>query len=307
MASDTAFLSYGLWFSGNAKEAIDFYKTVFRNVEITEQADYTESGQEKHGQQPGTLMFANFTLEDAKFQAINGGNEFVKNPSISFFINCETPEEAEQYWFKLAEKGKALMPLDAYDWSPRYGWVEDEFGVSWQVYTIKGDETVKQKINPSLMFVNKAHGRAEEAINYYTSVFPNSQVQGILKYPAGGMDPEGTVMHSQFVLNGQTIMAMDSAEKHAFGFNGGVSLVVNCETQEAIDYYWDRLLEGGQAWECGWLVDKFGIAWQIVPTELDRLMTSGDKEAVKRITEEMMSQVKLDIGKLKAAYNRGDD
>jgi predicted 3-demethylubiquinone-9 3-methyltransferase (glyoxalase superfamily) len=300
--ANTPKITYGLWFDGNAAEAIAFYQTVFNNVSVREQANYSDIGMEQHRQQPGTLMFANFTLEDATFQAINGGSEFRKNPSVSYFINCAGEDEAQRYWDALSEGGKTLMALDSYDWSPRYGWLEDKFGVSWQVYTVQPGREVSQKINPSLMFVNKAHGRAEEAVHFYTSVFEDSATEGILKYPAGGMDPEGTVMHAQFVLNGGIFMAMDSAQEHHFDFNGGNSLIVNCTTQEEIDRHWNRLLEGGKEWECGWLEDKFGVAWQIVPRQLDKMMSSDDEAARKRVTAEMMSQVKLDLARLEAAF-----
>ena len=125
-----------------------------------------------------------------------------------FFVVCETEKEADDIWEKLSENGMVLMALDKYPWSERYGWIQDRFGISWQLSFGKL-ENVGQKLSPTLMFTGKYAGKAEEAIRFYTSVFSGSSVTGILKYTANDDDIEGTVKHAQFRLKDQVFMAMD--------------------------------------------------------------------------------------------------
>ncbi|MFN2457135.1 MAG: VOC family protein, partial [Chitinophagaceae bacterium] len=135
----------------------------------------------------------------------------------------------------------------------------------------------------------------------YASLFDNSSIAGILKYTAGENEPEGTVKHAQFTLNGQVFMAMDS-EPHAFVFNEAISFFVSCETQEEIDYFWNKLTaDGGQESQCGWLKDKFGVSWQIVPLILMQLMEDKDKAKAGRVMQAMMKMKKIEIEKLKEA------
>ncbi len=124
------------------------------------------------------------------------------------------------------------------------------------------------------MFVGDQYGRAEEAIDHYSSIFKNPKLDGIMRYGSDDSpDKEGMVKHAQFALNGQKFMVMDSAQPHDFNFSEGVSFRIHCETQVEIDYYWDKLMEGGQESRCGWLKDKFGVSWQVIPTILGKLMS----------------------------------
>ncbi len=302
MTARRSLLANGLWFDDNAEQAVAFYKTVFPEVKVHQTAYYTEEGFEVHKRPAGSVMSINFEICGAQFQGINGGPVFEINPSISYFIMCEDEAEADQFWNGLLEDATVLMAIDQYDWSPRYGWLSDKYGVSWQIYTVKGGEDqVQQKICPSLMFVGEQCGKAEAAVHFYTSIFKDSEIQGILKYPAGTPD-EGTVMHSQFKLSGQVFMAMDSAGEHKFQFNEGVSLIVNCTTQDEIDYYWNKLTEGGEVIECGWLRDQFGVSWQVVPVQLDEMMSDPDKEKVARVTKAFLQMKKFDIAELEEAF-----
>ena len=149
------------------------------------------------------------------------------------------------------------------------------------------------------MFVGEQNGKAEQAINFYTSIFDNTNIQGILKYNTGDDDIDGNVKHAQFSLNGYTMMAMDSSADHKFQFNEGVSIVITCDTQDEIDYYWDKLKEGGREDKCGWLKDKFGVSWQIVPRVLGELMA--DPEKSPRVVDAFLKMTKFDIEKLKNA------
>lgn len=271
-----------LWFDGQAKAAADFYCTVFKNSSIT----------------VDTPMVVNFELNGQKFMGLNGGPQFKINPSVSFFVVCETAEEVNLAWEKLSESGSILMPFDKYDWSEKYGWVQDRFGISWQLSLGKMSD-VGQKFTPTLMFTGGQEGKAEQAIKFYTSVFDNSHITGILKYSENDGDVEGTIKHAQFNLNKNVFMAMDSSAKHGFTFNEAISLVVNCENQKEIDYYWSNLTEGGQESMCGWLKDQYGVSWQIVPSVLGKLMS--DPEKSQRVMEAFMQMKKFDIEKLENA------
>ncbi|MGV3629745.1 MAG: VOC family protein [Bacteroidota bacterium] len=302
MTRQIPLISNGLWLDDQAEEAVQFYRSIFPDFKIHSTSYYSKEGYEIHQRPEGSVMAITIGIYGTEFQLINGGPVFRMNPSISFFILCDDDREAEDFWNALVDGGKVLMPIDKYEWSERYGWLQDKYGLSWQVYTGAPND-VNQKICPSLMFVGEQHGRAEEAISFYTSVFKNSEVQGIMRYPAGGMDPEGTVMHSQFKLGDYVMMAMDSAMEHKFGFNEGVSFIVNCRTQEEIDYYWTQLLDGGKVQECGWLKDKFGVSWQVVPVQLESMFTDEDQRRVDRVMKALMQMKKIDLPALENAFN----
>jgi predicted 3-demethylubiquinone-9 3-methyltransferase (glyoxalase superfamily) len=193
------------------------------------------------------------------------------------------------------------MAIDTYDWSARYGWLQDQFGVSWQVYT-RNERDSDQTIAPCLLFTGPYNGSSEEALHFYTTVFRNSETDGIMHYPAGSGDQEGKVMHSQFRLNGQIFMAMDGGPDHAFQFNDGVSFMIHCDTQEEIDYYWIQLTQGGEESQCGWLKDRFGVSWQVTPTRLMEMLMSPDRAQADRVVKAFMHMRKLDLAALETAY-----
>lgn len=217
--------------------------------------------------------------------------------------DAEARERIDEIWEKLIEGGKALMPLDAYPFSKRYGWVEDKYGVSWQLILTDPEGEDRPPIIPSLLFTQDKAGKAEEATDYYLSIFKDAKRGTIARYPAG-MEPEkeGTIMFTDFTLAGQWFTAMDSASQHAFTFNEGVSLIVECDTQEEIDYYWEKLSAVPEAEQCGWIKDRFGVSWQITPADMERFM-QGDPEGVKRATQAMLGMKKIDMAALKAAYD----
>jgi predicted 3-demethylubiquinone-9 3-methyltransferase (glyoxalase superfamily) len=265
-----------LWFDGNAKEAADFYATVFSNSKVT--AD--------------TPMVVQFEIEGKKLMGLNGGPMFTINPSISLFVTCETDEETERIYNRLFEGGKAMMPLDKYPWSEKYGWVADKFGMTWQLMKGKLPEGA-QKIVTSFLFAGDQYGKGQEAIKQYTSIFPASTIFHVETYRTGEPQPEGNLKFGQFALNNEMFAAMDGIGDHNFVFNEGVSIVVECENQEEIDNYWTKLTEGGKESMCGWLKDKFGVSWQIIPKVLGRLMT--DPAKAQRVMAEVMKMKKLDI------------
>lgn len=268
-----------LWFDGNAKEAAAFYCTIFKNSKIT----------------TDTPMVVTFGLNGKRCMGLNGGPMFTINPSISFFVKCESINEVDEIWNKLTEGGKILMAIDKYPWSERYGWVQDKFGVTWQLmmHTIAD---AAFSITPAMLFTGNQFGKAESAIKFYSSVFDNSAMGTLSHYPDGDQNA-GKIMYSEFRLNNYEIIAMDGPGAHEFSFNEAISFVVDCNTQEEIDYFWNKLAaDGGQESQCGWLKDKFGVSWQIVPAVLGKLMT--DPEKAPRVMQAFIKMKKFDIAAL---------
>lgn len=291
-----------LWFDKEVKQAVDFYVSVFPESSIS-------SEQTMHDTPGGDTNVITFKLWGHDFQAINGGPYFSFNPSISLMVNFDPSrdpnarEMIDQVWDKLIDGGKALMPIDKYPFSERYGWVQDKYGLTWQLILTDPNGGERPAIIPSMLFVENVYGKAEEAIDFYTSVFRQSQKGTIAKYPAG-MEPdrEGAVMFADFKLLDTWFAAMDSAREHNYGFNEAVSLVVNCETQEELDYYWQKLSAVPEAEQCGWIKDKYGVSWQIVPTELQELMENATQAQIDAMTQAFLPMKKLDMAEIKRVY-----
>lgn len=296
-----------LWFDPEnfpAEEAAEFYKSVFKNAKIEFVVPYGKSGQEIHQQKPGSAMTVNFSIENYKFVGLNGGPHFQFKPSISFFVICQSEEEIDNLWIKLKENGQVLMPLDKYNWSSKYAWVQDKFGINWQLM-LEEPSSSEQKIVPSFFFSGSNHGKAEEAIQFYTSVFNNSRLEEILRYSEEDKNEYalGMVKHAQFQLEGQTFMAMDSGVENDFPFSEAISFIIDCQTQEEIDYYWNKLSAVPEAEQCGWLKDKFGVSWQVVPsTILNKMMQDTDNKKRERAIASFMQMKKFNIEQLKADF-----
>lgn len=290
-----------LWFDTQAREAAGFYCSVFPDSRI-------ESIVEIRDTPSGNCDVVSFMLWGQRFMAISAGPLFKPNPSVSFFVNFDPSRDArareklDALWAELSRGGTALMPLDRYPWSERYGWIQDRFGLSWQLILTKPEGDPRPPIVPSLMFVVPVCGKAEEAMNFYLSVFEDSR-PGLLARRPAGMEPdrEGTLMFADFALSGQWFAAMDSAHAHAFGFNEAISFVVHCRDQAEIDHYWSRLSAVPQAEQCGWCKDRFGLSWQIVPTLLDEVMASGDAAKIARVTKAFLAMKKFDVAAIEAA------
>ena len=291
-----------IWFDKEAQQAVELYTSIFPDSKITRQNFYTEAGFEIHGQPAGQLMSTGFELAGFKFMTINAGPVFKVNPSISFSVATKSANEADMLWNALIDGGKALMEYQEYSFSPKYGWVEDKFGVSWQI-SYDGKNT-RTSIMPSIMFVGQNAGKAEEAINYYQGIFHDSKIDMISRYGENpGPDSPENINYSEFTLENVKFTAMDSAIDHKFQLNEAISLLVNCNDQAEVDYYWDKLSEGGDpnAQQCGWLKDKYGVSWQINPVQIEKLMNSGDIERVKRVTNAFLKMKKFDIQALENA------
>ncbi len=291
-----------LWFDKEAKEAAEFYASIFPESKVTNITTL-------HNTPSGDTDVVSFELWGQKFMAISAGPLFKFNPSVSFFVNFDPSREEnarkklDAMWEKLSEGGTALMPLDKYPFSERYGWLQDKYGLSWQLILTDPEGDPRPPIVPSLLFVGDLCGKAEEAINFYLSVFKNSKQGLIARYPKG-MEPdkEGTVMFADFMLENQWFAAMDSAHEHNFSFNEAVSFMVSCDTQKEIDDYWEKLSAVPEAEQCGWLKDKYGVSWQIVPIAMDEMMSKGTPEQINRVTQAFLKMKKFNIESLKQAY-----
>jgi predicted 3-demethylubiquinone-9 3-methyltransferase (glyoxalase superfamily) len=291
-----------LWYDKEAKQAAEFYCSIFPDSKM---AFITTL----HNTPSGDCDIVSFELSGQPFMAISAGPLFTINPSVSFFVNFDPAKgndaarRLDAMWEKLAQGGTALMPLDTYPFSERYGWIQDKYGLSWQLILSKPDGEERPFIVPSLMFVGGVCGKAEEATDFYISVFKNSKRGITARYPKGAEpDKEGTVMFTDFMIENQWFAAMDSAWEHKFAFNEAVSLMVPCETQDEIDYFWRTLSAVPEAEQCGWLKDKYGLSWQVWPTALGEMMRAGTPGQIDRVTRVFLPMKKFDIAALKKAY-----
>jgi len=290
-----------LWFDNQAEEAVNFYTSVFDNSKILSITRYNEDSAKATGQKANSAMTIGFQLEGQNFTALNGGPHFKLNQSTSFFVYCESDAKIENVFKKLSDGGQVIFPLDKYDWSPRYAWVVDKFGLSWQLDVDKIKN--QQKILPALLFVNDKVLKVKEAINYYSSVFPDSKILMEFPYEKSTGLPDGTLLFAQFKLADHLFNAMSGMGEHKFDFNEAFSFVVNCKDQEEVDYYWDKLIsDGGMESQCAWLKDKFGISWQIVPEALPILLNDPDKTKAGKVMQAMLQMKKLNIAELEIAY-----
>lgn len=292
-----------LWFDKEAKEAAELYTSVIPNSKIA-------NVRTLHNTPSGDCDMVSFELSGQAFMAISAGPLYKFNPSVSFHVKCKAKDEVDSIFESLSSGGKVLMPLGSYPFSDRYGWLEDKYGLSWQVI-LAGERETKQRISPVLLFAGKVCGKTEEAINYYAEVFKNSpagatgstNVNILARYGRGEEpDREGAVRYASFTLLGQEFGAMDSAREHKFAFNEAISFMVPCDTQGEIDYFWERLSADPKAGQCGWLKDRYGLSWQITPTIMKEMLAGNDQERTARVTQAFLKMKKFDIDALKQAY-----
>ena len=290
------------WFDKEAKEAAEFYTSLLPDSKVTNITTLQDTPS-------GDCDVVSFELSGQPFMAISAGPLFRFNPSVSFILNFDPSKDKnarvnlDRLWEKLLEGGTALMPLDTYPFSERYGWIQDRYGLSWQLMLTNPAGEERPFIIPSLMFTDKIVGHAEEAIDFYCTVFKGSKRGITARYPKG-MDPdkEGTIMFADFSILETWLAAMDSAREHNFTFNEAISLIVPCETQEEIDYYWEKLSAVPEVEQCGWLKDKFGLSWQVWPTVIGEMMKNGPREQIDRITQAFLPMKKFDLATIQRAY-----
>lgn len=297
-----------IWFDKNCEEAVNFYISVFPNSKTISIKRYEEGMKTPGiGEMKGKILTAIFELDGYRFMALDGGPIFKPTPAISFILNFDpskiedAKEKLNNMWKKLNDGGKALMPLQKYDFSELYGWTEDKYGVSWQLMLTdpKGEE--RPFIIPSFLFVGDKAGKAEEAVDFWLSVFKDSKKGFVARYPKG-MEPdkEYSIMFSDFMLENQWFGAMDSAHKHEFTFTEGLSFEVETTDQDETDYYWNKLTTKPEFEQCGWLKDKYGVSWQIIPKRLGELL---EIDKSNKVLNAMLEMKKIDIKKLEDAYD----
>jgi len=294
-------ISPHLWFDKDqALVAANFYVDVFPNTKIT----YSSTLKNTPG---GDCNIVSFDMDGFNFLAMDAGPAMFKiTPAISFIVNfkAQDVELLNKAWAKLIEGGNIRMPLEEYFFCKRFGWVEDRFGVSWQLFLLGEDVEKRSFVIPSLMFVGDVCGKAEEASNFYMSVFSNSKEGMKARYGKDAKAPEKeeNLMYSDFMIANQWFAANDSAHPHDFTFTEAVSLVVDCDDQAELDHYWEKLSFVPQAEQCGWLRDKYGVAWQIEPKIMHKMLKDNDQTKVARVTEAFLKMKKFDIQTLVEAY-----
>lgn len=285
-----------LWYDKEAKEAAQFYVSVFGGDSAVINVSTIRNTPS------GDCDIVSFRLRGYEFMAISAGPYFTFNPSISFHVRCRTKDDVDALFEKLSKDGTVLMPLDSYPFSERFAWVQDRYGLSWQLIYPR-EQPIAQPIVPAFLFVKDVAGKAEAAVQHWVSVLPDSKIDSVVRYGKDAApDKEGTVLQASFSLCGQEFAAMDSAHPgHAFSFNEAVSLIVKCDTQEEIDRYWKALSAVPEAEQCGWLKDQFGVSWQVTPVALDEMMKTSDPKKLDRVTQAFLKMKKFDIAELKKA------
>lgn len=263
-----------IWTNNQAREAAEFYTQVFPDSKILESNDMTSI----------------WTSYGQTFMCLNGGPMFQPNPSISFYTLLPNEQEIKKVWEKLKEDGEIMMDLGAYPWSNLYGWVKDRFGVSWQLDNFCPD-AIEDRFAPAFMLTGNNFGNAEDAIQYYTSIFPDSSIKFISRYGEDAGSQSGKINHAQFYLNGQLFVIMESNMDHAFTFSEGISMVIPCQNQEEIDHFWNTMTEEGEESQCGWLKDKYGVSWQVVPQNLGKLI----QEKGQPVIDAFLKMKKFDL------------
>jgi predicted 3-demethylubiquinone-9 3-methyltransferase (glyoxalase superfamily) len=285
-----------LWYDKKAKEAALFYISLFDQSKILDVTVIEDTPS-------GDVEIVSFELAGQQFEAISAGHFFKFNPSISLMVACNSIEEVNTKWKALSEGGTELMPLGEYPFSKWYSWVQDRYGLSWQLMLTDQGQSV-QKITPNLLFSNESCGKAEEAVRYYTEVFENSEIGTISRYNEGEAEsPKAKINYAAFKLDGIAFSAMDNGFDVDFGFNEAFSIIINCENQKEIDYFWEMFSAVPEAEQCGWVKDKYGVSWQIVPAIMNKMMKAGGREKVRRVTDAFLKMKKFDLEALQKAYD----
>ncbi len=288
-----------IWCDREALEAAELYVSAFDEARMEHVTYYQENDASPSALPAGTPLTVRFVLCGQEMIVMNGGPIFRPNPALSFFVGCTSEAQMDALWDKLSAGGTVLMEVAQYPFSERFGWCADRFGVSWQL-SLTGS---KQSIAPYLMFTEPVCGRAEEAMRFYTDLFEDAKVLDITRYGKDAGGAEGTVMFARFCLAGQTFMAADNAYPHGFTFNEGISLSVSCRDQAEIDAFWQRLAEGGEEQSCGWLKDRFGMSWQIVPHKIEMLVDASEPIRALRVNAALMQMKRIDVQRLQDAYD----
>ncbi len=283
-----------LWFDKEAVDAAKWYTQLFEDSKIFSISTIA-------GTPSGDAQTVDFQLAGFRLMAISAGPLFKLNPSVSFMVACGSKEEVNRLYGHLSVGGTELMPLDEYPFSKWFAWIQDQYGVNWQLMLTEPGEGIT-RIRPTLLFSGAACGKAEEAVDDYVSVFSEAK-KGFVNYYAEGeaMDSRAKINYCEFELMGIQFIAMDHGYGADFTFNEAFSLMTVCENQQEIDHYWDKLSVVPEAEQCGWVKDAYGLSWQIVPAMLNEIMANGTKDEVSRVTQAFLKMKKLDIAAIEKA------
>lgn len=274
-----------LWFNRDAAEGAQFYRRAFPDTEILRTTRYPEEGLPDFQRDfAGEVLSVDIAVAGFHLTLINASDEYRPNPAVSFMVSFdETRDPAARQrmtetWSRLLDDGAELMPLAEYPFSNYYGWVQDRYGVSWQLSLVDSADGAGSRptVHPCLLFGGAAQNRAAAAKERYLAAFADTSdaAEGATAlYPEQtGPAPAGAVMYTDFQLSGQWFAAMDSGVEQDFSFTPGVSLQVRADSQREIDRLWRHLSRAPEAEQCGWCVDEFGLSWQIVPAHLPDLL-----------------------------------
>ncbi|MFT4088751.1 MAG: VOC family protein [Gordonia sp. (in: high G+C Gram-positive bacteria)] len=297
-----------IWFAGNAEEGGALYASAFPGATSTVTARYPEEGLLDFQKEfAGASLTVGVDIDGFRLQLINAGNDFRPNPSISFMVNFDpsrdeqSREHLDAAWEALSEGGTVRMELGEYPFSPRFGWIEDRFGVSWQLILTNPDGDPRPFVMPAFLFTGPAQNKTKAAVAKYTELFDGT-IGTVVEHTAQtGPAAADAVMFADFTLGDEWFVAMDGDDSHDFTFGPGVSLQADCADQAEIDTLWEALSAVPEAEQCGWCVDEFGISWQVCPAAMDELMIS------PAAYQAMMQMKKIVIADLKAAAEEPGD
>ena len=283
-----------LWFDTQAVEAANWYVSLFEHSRILRVSSL-------EGTPSGKVDTVEFELDGVAFSAISAGPFFSLNASVSLMVTCRSVEEVDRLYANLSQGATELMPLGEYPFSKRYVWLADRYGANWQLACFETDE-ITQKIRPNLLFAGDVCGKAETALAFYQRVFSESALGFVNHYlPGEAHDARAKINYSELTLLGSQFVLMDHGAGGDEAFNEAFSFLVLCEDQAEIDAYWAALSAVPEAEQCGWLKDRFGVSWQIVPAEMAGVLASLSGDAKRRYTEAFLQMKKLDIEALRQA------
>ena len=267
-----------IWCQGNADDVASYYTAVLPDTSAEVVASYpTENLPDFQRAFAGLPLVVDVTVSGYRIRLINAGDEYRPTPALSFILNMDPlafrggTEEASAriatIWDALSDGGEIRMPLGEYPHSKLYGWVEDRFGVNWQLMLSDPAGEPRPALMPQFLFTG-ATAQAQQAIDVYTGLFPGSGPGLVVPHPGEA----GGILFAEFTLAGQWFSAMDGGTVHDFTFTPGLSLEIDCADQQEIDKLWGALSAVPEAEQCGWLVDRFGVSWQIVPHNMGELL-----------------------------------
>ncbi|HJG79909.1 MAG TPA: VOC family protein [Brevibacterium senegalense] len=298
-----------IWCNRTAEEAADLYTRTFRQVREIARSHYpTEDLPDFQKSFAGQVVSLELEIHGCPVGFINADDIFRPNPAAGFMVHISTAHVDDPTTYideihdRLIDGGHALMPLGEYPFSPRYAWIEDRYGVSWQLFVSPDDAPPRPFLVPALLFSGQAQNRCAEAVVTYTSLFPGAEAGTVATYPEPtGPARAGDVMFSEMRLGPDGddptrepwVTAMDSGVEQPFTFTEGFSLMVRVRDQEEIDRLWDVLSTVPEKEACGWCCDEYGVSWQIVPEDIDEIME------IPGAHQRMLEMKKLDIAGLR--------